>query len=232
MGRASPKEVAHILHHRLTSDSGANTSKAAGLPISRYGSSDALAFFITAKLASQTGEQAKPETPRGFHRTARALLLSYAFTWRESGGIRTRDLVVAIEVTDLFTTGSALVLSGNAQTRFQPHQHRASRACSRARNPRRDGPREAASMGHVTQPAGWGPAFPGAKHPRSSPPTKCIQGNERRRRQARFAVEVSRVFTTWNSNSPWFPHDKGFGAAGNKNPSGAWAREGFEHSNL
>jgi hypothetical protein len=40
------------------------------------------------------------------------------FHLREGGGIRTRDLVVAIEVTDLFTTGSALILSGTVQTRF------------------------------------------------------------------------------------------------------------------
>jgi len=47
-----------------------------------------------------------------------------------------------------------------------------------------------------------------------------------------LANEVSRVFTTWNSNSPSFPHDKGFGAVGNKNPSGAWLWRGSKHRTL
>jgi hypothetical protein len=47
-----------------------------------------------------------------------------------------------------------------------------------------------------------------------------------------LANEVSRVFTTWNSNSPSFPHDKGFGAAGNKNPSGAWLWRGSNDRTL
>ena len=68
------------------------------------------------------------------------------------------------------------------------------------------------------------------KYPPSSPPTNLDPGE----RPARFGVanEEVRAFTTWNLNSPLFPDDKGFGEAGNKNPSGAWAREGFEKPNV
>lgn len=62
---------------------------------------------------------------------------------------------------------------------------------------------------------------------------KCVSRGTVDAAHGRFAVEELRAFTTWNlENSPSFPHDKGFGEAGNKNPSGASAREGFETRTL
>ena len=49
-----------------------------------------------------------------------------------------------------------------------------------------------------------------------------IQGNERRRHRVDLQSKYPASSPPGIQNSPSFPHDKGFGEAGNKNPSGAW----------
>ena len=120
------------------------------------------------------------------------------------------------EVTDLFTTGAAIVLSGNGRERAKPRHRRASLLEHATRQPSRG--RLHATM-HA--PAGVEPALSRAKYPRSSPPTNCIQGNERRRHRVDLQSKYPASSPPGIQNSPSFPHDKGFGEAGNKNPSGA-----------
>lgn len=83
-------------------------------------------LFTTAKLACRTGEQAKSETPRSLSAARHALYpLSYALTRVSTAGFEPATSSLRSEVTDLFTTGAAIVLSGNGRERFQPRQRRA-----------------------------------------------------------------------------------------------------------
>jgi hypothetical protein len=71
-------------------------------------------LFTTAKLASRTGEQAKPETPRGLSALRRgALPLSYWPTSVNPTGFEPATPAFASEVTDLFTTDAATCIQGN-----------------------------------------------------------------------------------------------------------------------
>jgi hypothetical protein len=60
---------------------------------------------------------------------------------------------------------------------------------------------------------------------------RWFQGNERRG-SGRLTDEEVRVFTTWISKSPLVSSFSCSSGAGNKNPSGAWAREGFDRLEL
>lgn len=147
---------------------------------------------------------------------------------RALDGIRTRDTVVNSEVSDLFTTGAALGLSGNGRERGQatPSQSIAART--------RDTTALAEPPPRYDACAGWirTNLVQSEVSALFTTDKLCFQGNGRR--GLGFTDEELRVFTTWKSqNSPSaFPHDKNFGEAGNKNPSGAWAQEGFETRTL
>lgn len=110
-------------------------------------------LFTTAKLASRTGERAKSETPRGLSALRLgALPLSYSLS---AGGIRTRDTRVANEVSDLFTTGAATVLSGNGRERAKPRHRRTLLSEPATRQPSRG-----QLHGTMHAPAGFEPAYP------------------------------------------------------------------------
>jgi len=146
---------------------------------------------------------------------------------RAHGGIRTRDTVVTIEVTDLFTTELAFVLLGNSRERAKPRDRRVLLLEHATRQPSRG--RLHATM-HA--PVGFEPTLSRAKYPPSSPPTKMYPGEQTTRAQGRFTVEVSRVFTTWNSKLSSFPHEDASEGLETKTPPelGSGGVRNVEHS--
>jgi hypothetical protein len=124
------------------------------------------------------------------------------------------------EERDLFTTAKLACCRGTVENGPSHHHRRAKDEVQSSQPASRRSLRDRLH-GTMHAPVGVEPTYPErsirALHHRQI----CIQGNGRRGPLG-LANEEIRVFTTWNlQNSPSFPHDKGFGAAGNKNPSGA-----------
>ena len=146
-----------------------------------------------------------------------------------AGGIRTRVLVVNSEVPDLFTTARQSGMSGNSRDGNDTWCARPISLRRKARSPRHDAPRRGASTVRIQMPVGrdsgaaWSEVsdlfttdiwFPGEQ-------TTRLFFCRRNPRLHHLEFKNLLCFQLWGSRG-----------AGNRNPSGAWAREGFDQIEL
>lgn len=162
---------------------------------------------------------------------APALPLSYSLA---ADGIRTRDTVVTSDVSDLFTTDPAAELSGNRRVGNDILKRKAN-PCGESPQPasrrplRRAPPRYGQDAGFSPRPLSWRSGWREVSGLFTT--DRWFQGNERHG-SGRLTDEEVRVFTTWIQSFSSVSRFSCSGGDGNKNPSGAWAREGFDQIEL
>lgn len=143
-------------------------------------------------------------------------------------GNRTRDTVINSEVSDLFTTVRQGACRGTDETETTPVAQ-GQAVVSEARSPRRDA--HCGGRLHGTQ-SDAGVAALVERLLREVSVLFTTDNQYPGEQAARlFFAEGIGAFTTWSlQNLLCFPFSCS-GGAGNKNPSGAWAREGFGKPN-
>ena len=117
------------------------------------------------------------------------------------------------------------VLFVGEQVSTEKRINAAPRANSRARNPRHDGLCEGASTVRDTPASLISPSLCEEVSARFTT-DKLYPGERATQALGRWQTKYPASSPPGIQNSPSFPHDKGFGAAGNKNPSGAWLGRG------
>lgn len=178
-------------------------------------------------LHLQNGEQARPESPRSPFGPCGRCSIQLSYRCFHLAGLE--PATTSLSAKKQTSSPPFCKRDVGEQSRRKRHPETQGQPFGKARSPRRD--THCGGRLHGTD------RMPGSPRPLSwrsgclrevsdsSPPTFGFQGNARR--GLCLASEGIRAFTTWNFKISSASSFRCCGGAGNKNPSGAWAREGF-----